>query len=113
MLEAIRSAALFDKQSLPSFLQQNERVLSCLSTTSEDLKSRLRRLSAPKVLNNFDAVRKVSLASAQLSDISPDPLKNSNPEEEKTLESFFESLDNSPSGAAVMHTSFSACVEAH
>lgn len=97
LVEAIKSATRFDEESQPECLVKSERDLSCMSSTSDDIKTRLRRLTSPKILNDFDALKSsVQLSSTQLSTVAASPIKVN---DEEILSSFFQGLEsNNPTG---------------
>jgi hypothetical protein len=99
-LEAIKSTTLFDKESVPAWAVRNERVLTCLSSTSEELKSRLRRLTLPKLYSRFDQLQPGENCNETLTNVAIRPLKREKNHDYDTIYDFFDSLEKNPKGTS-------------
>ncbi len=97
LLEIIKITTNFDKDSVPAWAMRNDRVLSCLSSTSDDLKSRLRRLTLPKLSNTFDLLKSAEIET-NIENLATKPLKREKSSDYSVINEFFKNLEQNPKG---------------
>lgn len=99
MIQQVKDTVDFDAESVPAWAARNERILSCLVSTSEELQLRLRRISFPKISMGFDPLKEeLSHSGSAKLEIATAPIVRERAKEDAVLARFFSSIKNCESG---------------